>query len=264
MKKLWLILAVLAATQLTACGLGGTIETGNVGVRTMLGKVQQEEESPGFYTAVFSSVTEYTAKETNVILKDMTPKAKDKLRLADLDVTVYYKMAPGKVADFASTKAGMSARLQGESFIRPGYFLIENLAKGVISDEVSKFDSLTMHQNRTELELAVKAALQETLNKSDPGFFEITRVAVSSLLTDPSVEKSIQANISMNNEIDTAKKEVQKKLQEADAMTKTANALTPMLLQHEYIKAISRCADNPKCTLIVGGNSSNTMLNIPK
>ena len=263
MKKLWLILAALAVTQLTACGFG-TIETGNVGVRTKFGIVQQEEEAPGPYLAIFSHVDEYTGKETSVFLKDMTPKAKDKLRLADLDVTVYYKVAPSRIADFVSTHTSMSAKLQGENFIRPGYLLIDNLSRGVISDEVSKFDSLTMHQNRTELEQAIKTALQENLNKSDPGYFEITRVAVSSLLTDPTVEKSIQANIAMNNEIDTAKKEVQKKLQEADAMTKTANALTPMLLQHEYIKAIGRCADNPKCTLIVGGNASNTLLNIPK
>jgi len=134
----------------------------------------------------------------------------------------------------------------------------------VISDETSKFDSLTLHQNRTELEQAIKVSLTDQLNKSDPGFFEITRVNISTLLTDPSVEDSIRKNIQMNNEIDTAMKEVKKKQQEAEAMTKTANALTPMLLQNEYIKAIGRCADNPKCTLIVGGGSAVPMLNLPK
>lgn len=264
MKKLYLICcAALMSVFLTGCGFG-TIETGNVGVRTAFGKVQQDEEQPGVYTAFLSHVDEYTTKETFVALQNLTPKAKDKLIMKDLDVTVYYKMHPNKVADFASTHASMSARIQGESYIRPGYFLIENIAKGVISDEVSKFDSLTLHQDRTNLENAIKTSLAEQLNLSDPGYFEITRVNISTLLTDPSVEESIRKNIQMNNEIDTARKEVAKKLQEAEAMTKTANALTPMLLQHEYIKAIAKCADNPKCTLIVGGSSANTMLNIPK
>lgn len=264
MKKLYLICAIALSMLLTGCGFG-TIETGNVGVRTSFGKVQQEEEQPGIYTAIFSKVDEYTTKETFVSLQNLTPKAKDKLILKDLDVTVYYKIHPNKVADFASTHASMSGRMQGENFIRPGYFLIENLAKGVISDEVSKFDSLTLHQDRAKLEASIKTALTEQMNTSDPGYFEITRVNISTLLTDPSVEDSIRKNIQMSNEIDTARKEVAKKLQEAEAMTKTANALTPMLLQHEYIKAISKCAESSKCTLIIGGgNGAVPLVNLPR
>lgn len=260
MKKLFLIAIIAMSSLLTACG---TVETGNVGVRKTFGQVQQDEVQPGFYQSVLSSVDEYTTKETYVSLQNLTPKAKDKLILKDLDVTVYYKTNPSKVAEFVSTHAAMSAKMQGEGFIRPGYVLIDNMARGIVSDEVSGFDSLTLHQNRTDLEIAIKNALTAQLNKSDPGYFEVTRVVVSSLLTDPSVEESIRKNIAMTNEIDTARKEVQKKLEEANAMTKTANALTPMLLQHEYIQAIGKCADNPKCTLIVGGNTQ-TMLNLPK
>lgn len=260
MKKLFLIAMIAASTLLTACG---TVETGNVGVRKTFGQVQQDEVQPGFYQSILSSVDEYTTKETYVSLQNLTPKAKDKLILKDLDVTVYYKTNPQKVAEFVSTHAAMSAKMNGEGFIRPGYVLIENMARGIVSDEVSGFDSLTLHQNRTDLEVAIKNALAEQLNKSDPGYFEITRVVVSSLLTDPSVEESIRKNIAMTNEIDTAKKEVQKKLEEANAMMKTANALTPMLLQHEYIKAIDKCAANPGCTLFVGA-PGNLNMTLPK
>lgn len=260
MKKLFLIAIIAASSLLTACD---TIETGNVGVRKTFGQVQQEEVQPGFYQSILSSVDEYTTKETYVSLQNLTPKAKDKLILKDLDVTVYYKTNPTKVADFVSTHAAMSAKMQGEGFLRPGYILIDNMARGIVSDEVSGFDSLTLHQNRTDLEASIKNALTAQLNKSDPGYFEITRVVVSSLLTDPSVEESIRKNIAMTNEIDTARKEVQKKLEEANAMTKTANALTPMLLQHEYIQAIGKCADNPKCTLLIGTGAA-PMINLPK
>ena len=259
MKKMILIAGLALASLLTGCG--GTIETGNVGVRTSFGKIDQAEVDPGFYVAILSSVTEFTTKETYVSLQNLTPKAKDKLILKDLDVTVYYRTNPSKVAEFVSTHAGMSSKFEKENYYRPGYALIDNMARGIISDEVSGFDSLTLHQNRTDLEAAIKGALVESLNKSDPGYFEITRVVVSSLLTDPSVEESIRKNIAMTNEIDTARKDVQKKLEEANAMTKTANALTPMLLQHEYIKAIDKCASNPGCTLFVGapGNLNMTL-----
>lgn len=260
MKKLFLIALIGLSSLLTACG---QIETGNVGVRTSFGKIQAEEEAPGVYTALLSHVDEYTTKETYVSLQNLTPKAKDKLILKDLDVTVYYKTNPAKVADFASTHSGMSARMQDESFIRPGYILIDNVARGIVSDQVSEFDSLTLHQNRTDLEAVIKASLTAQLDKTDPGYFEITRVVVSSLLTDPSVEESIRKNIAMTNEIDTARKEVQKKLEEANAMTKTANALTPMLLQHEYIQAIDKCASNSGCTLFVGAPGGLNMT-LPK
>lgn len=263
MKKLYtLALMALASLALTGCGVG-TIETGHVGVRTSFGQVQQDEVQPGFYVAITSHVDEYTTKETSIALTNLTPKAKDKLRLQDLDVTVYYTTAANKIADFASTHTGMSAHMKGEGFIRPGYFLIENLAAGIISDETAKFDSMTLHQNRTELENGIKTSLSAQLQASDPGYFKITRVVASSLITDPSVEDSIRKNIAMSNEIDTAMKNVKKMQQEAEAMTKTANALTPMLLQNEYIKAIALCAGNPKCTLIVG-SSATPMLNLPK
>lgn len=261
MKKLYLALMIATSVLLTGCGFG-TIESGNVGVRTQFGKVQQEEEREGLYVAVLSSVVEYTAKETNVVLSNMTPKAKDKLILKDLDVAVYYRANPTKIAEFASSHAAMSAKLKDEDFVRPGYNMIDNMARGVISDEVSKFDSLTLHQNRSDLETAIKKALSDELNKTDPGYFEITRVVVTSLLTDPAVEESIRKNIQMNNEIDTARKEIDKKKQEADAMAKTAAALTPALLQHEFNAALMECAKRQGCTLIVDGSRNGSMLNI--
>lgn len=259
MKKLLAILAVIAATQLTGCG---TISTGDVGVRTTFGTVSQEEVGVGFYTALFSHVDEYTVKETSVTLDNMTPKAKDKLILKDLDVTVYYKMHANKVADFASTHASMSAVMKGEGAARPGYFLIENIAKGVISDETSKFDSLTLHQNRTALELAIKNSLAAQLDKTDPGYFEITRVIISSLLTDPTIEESIRKSIMVQNELATATQQVEVKRQLALANEKLTQSLTPTFLQHEYIEALKQCANGAHCTMVIDGSKGGAMMNI--
>jgi regulator of protease activity HflC (stomatin/prohibitin superfamily) len=259
-KKLMMILMVAIASLLTGCGF---VETGNVGVRTAFGQVESQEIQPGFYTAFFSHVDQFTVKETFVALENMTPRAKDNLTLKDLDVTVYYKMAPGKVADFAVGHAGMSVKAVGENFARPGYVLLENIARGVIYDEASKFDSLTMHQNRQGLESAITKSLVEALGKSDPGYFEITRVIIRSIQTDPQVEESIRKAVAKDKELEAAQKDVQVKQQMADANERLAHSLSPAFLQHEYIGALNECAKNQHCTMIVGG-SSTPLLNITK
>lgn len=250
------------AGLLTGCG---AIETGNVGVRTQFGQVEQTEVQPGFYTAVLSSVTEYTAKETSVSISDLTPKAADKLMLKDLDVTIFYESNPTLVADFVSHRSGMSALVQGDSAVRPGYVLIDKLARGASSSAVAKFDSQQLHSSREALEAEIRTMLQADLEASDPGMFKITRVNISSLLTDSSIEDSIRKNIQAQNDIATATKRVEVREQEAEANIKLAASLTPAFLQHEYIKAIEKCAENNGCMLIVGGGGNVTpMINMPK
>ena len=93
------VLALLAvAIALTSCG---TIESGNVGVRTTLGKVNPEEVEPGIYLGLpgISRVQEFSSKEIGIDLNDLTPKARDNLSLRDLDVTVYYRVQPSSIAD---------------------------------------------------------------------------------------------------------------------------------------------------------------------
>src|SRR5262245_7706880 len=85
--SLILILVIGAALLL---GVAGTIATGNVGVRTTLGIISQQEVTPGVYLKwpVISSVEEFTAKEVAIDLTDLTPKAKDNLSLRDMDVSI--------------------------------------------------------------------------------------------------------------------------------------------------------------------------------
>lgn len=251
----------IAAVLLLALGGCGVIDTGNVGVRTTMGQIGLSEEAPGFYTSPLSDVEEYTAKETSVSIIDLTPKAADKLMLKDLDVTIFYETNGTQIADFASKRAGMSARLEGDSFIRPGYILIDKLARGASSSAVSKFDSQKLHGNREALESKIAELLQGDLDKSDLGVFKITRVSVSSLLTDSSVEDSIRKNAQAENNIAAAIKQVQVVEQAALANLKLGSSLTPALLQHEYIDAIKVCATNPACTLIVGSDAT-PMLNM--
>ncbi len=263
MKKLFAIAILAIASLLTGCA--GVIETGNVGVRTSFGKIDLDEVGEGFYTNPFSSVLEYTARETSVEVIDLQPRAKDNLTLKDLDVSVYYTMAPEKIADFSATHKMMSASLTGDGdMIRPGYILLENQARGVIYDSVSRFDSMTLHQNRQALEADIMKNLRAELEKSDPGYFKITRVVIRGIQTDPQVEDSIRKSVAKDKEFEAAEKDVQVKKKMAAANLQLAESLTPAFLQHEYIGAIAECAKRQGCTLIVGGGNSVPLINLPK
>lgn len=274
MKKFLTGVFLLATLALTGCG--GTINTGNVGVRTSFGKIDPVEVGEGLYVAVLSHVDEYTTKETSIELENLQPRAKDNLTLKDLDATVYYKTNPSKVAEFVSTHAGQSAKMQGDDFSRAGYFLVQNVSKGQLSDEVSKLDSLTLHQNRQKLEDAVRISVQKELD-SDPnirGTFEVTRVVVRTVMTDPTIENSIRQAVSAQKELEAkekalliAKKDADIEKARADGKA-AANAalnqtLTKDYLQHEYNEALLQCAQRPNCTMIVG-TAGNTLLNVAK
>ena len=173
-------LAVLAVVglALTSCG---TIESGNVGVRTTLGKVSPEEVEPGLYLGVpgTSRVQEFSAKEIGIDLNDLTPKARDNLTLRDLDVTIYYRAANGSIADLYVKYAGLHQRDPGSGVFLPAYAMVLRLARNAIYEQASRIDSLVMHTQRDELGAAVKKSLQAELDANDKGVFTITRVAVS-------------------------------------------------------------------------------------
>lgn len=106
-----LSITALLCTLLSGCF--GTIDTGHVGVRTTFGKVDTEELQQGMYSALLSSVREFTAKEISVQLNNLTPKAKDNLSLKDLDVTIYYTIKPTVIAE-------MDIKYQGQGYYSEG------------------------------------------------------------------------------------------------------------------------------------------------
>jgi hypothetical protein len=258
MKKT--ILLLIAAMALTACG---RIETNAAGVRTSWnGTVDAKPESEGFYTSVVGHVDQYTMKEVPINLENMTPKAHDNLSLKELDATVYYKVRTAQaIRDLSVKRAGSAAKFDHEDFYRPAYFLVESIAKSEFADAVSKHDSLTIHTQRNKLEDEVKKAMQLSLDSSDPGTFEITRVVVRQVLTDPTVEQAIRNVVAKGKEKEAADLQVGIAQSLAEATAKTANTLTPAFLQHEYNQALMKFAEHGG-TVILDGSSSGKMISI--
>lgn len=266
-----LLLLVVVVLTATSCG---TLETGNVGVRTTLGKVNPEEVEPGIYLGVpgISSVQVFSAKEIAVDLNDLTPKARDNLSLRDLDLTVYYKVAAGAVADLYVKYAARHARAEGASEYLPAYQLVQGVARNVIYEESSKIDSLVMHTKRDEMAAAVRRGLQAELDANDKGVFTITRVVVRALTTDPAIEKAIQESVAAQKQLETTRQRIQ--IAEAEALVEIKKAegiakanqiinqsLTREYLQHEANLALMKFAEKGgTATVVIPANMQTAPL----
>jgi hypothetical protein len=258
MKKIALV-AMIAST-IVGCG---RIETGEVGVRTDFNKtIEMTELSPGWYGALLTSVSKYDIRETEISFVDMTPKAKDNLLLKDLDVSLFYKIDASKVAEMTTKYAGMSAATSYGSFF-PSFTLVERTARGVIYDSVSKFDSMTMHTKRSELENLILTQTQENLDYSDKGVFTVTKIIIRNLSTDQALEESIRTKVRVENEITATRQQIELAKAEAERVrveyegVKKRNQLlnesiTPQLIEYKKAIALEECGGRVGCTMIVG------------
>jgi len=264
MKRGFLGLLGAVAVSMMLSGCWGTIETGNVGVRTNLnGTVDQQLVSEGFYWAITSSVKEFTTKEIPVDLENMQPKAKDNLSLKDLDVTVRYQVTPASIRGLVTTKTNSSAKQDGVYW--PGYFLVASVAKSEIADSVAGMDSLTIHTLRTQLEERSKKAIQKSLDTTDPGVFQINQVIVRQVTTDPTIENAIRNVVAKDKELQAAKLGIEIAEANAAATQKTAQTLTPAFLQHEYNQVLMEFAKKGNGnTLILDGSPGSKLLQVAK
>jgi regulator of protease activity HflC (stomatin/prohibitin superfamily) len=262
-KRILLGIALLvgALALLTSCG---TVESGNVGVRTTLGKVSADKVEPGVYLGLpgISRVQEFSAKEIGLDMNDLTPKARDNLTLRDLDVTVYYRVAGGAIADLYVKYAGQHTRDEGSRVNLPAYALLQRLARNAVYEQASRIDSLVMHTRRDELAAAVSKALQVELHANDKGVFAVTRVVIRSLTTDPAIEKAIQESVAAQKPLETTKQRIAIAEAEAQVEVKKAEgiaeanliinqSLTREYLQHESNLALHKFAEKGGTTTVV-------------
>lgn len=253
---------ILVAVALTSCG---TIESGNVGVRTTLGRVNPDEVEPGLYLGVpgISRVQEFSGKEIGIDLNDLTPKARDNLSLRDLDVTIYYRVLPTSIADLTVKYAAQHGLEEGKrSVYLPANGLLQRLARNALYEQAARIDSLVMHTRRDELAAAVQKALQAELDANDKGVFTITRVVIRALTTDPAIEKAIQDSVAAQKQLETTKQriaiaeaEAQVEIKKAEGIAKANQiinqSLTREYLQHESNLALQKFAEKGGTNTVV-------------
>jgi regulator of protease activity HflC (stomatin/prohibitin superfamily) len=277
MQNMWFQRAVAGFLVLFGIAVvlssAGTLESGNVGVRTTLGKVDPEEVTAGVYFKLpfITRIQEFSAKEIGIDLNDLTPKAKDNLSLRDLDVTVFYKTTDGAVADLYVKYAAQHLRDEATRVYFPAYGLLQRLSRNAVYEETAKFDSLIMHTRREELAQAVLKALQGELDKNDKGVFSVTRVVIRQLTTDPAIEKAIQDSVAAQKQLETTKQRIQIAEAEAQVEIKKAEgiakanqiinqSLTREYLQHESNLALQKFAEKGASTVVIPANMQTAPL----
>ena len=267
---------VLALLLLLLGGAFGTIDTGNVGVRTTLGIMDREEVTPGVFTKwpLISRVQEFTGKEVSIDLTDLTPKARDNLSLRDMDISVFYRAESAAIADLFAKYANQSALLEDSGVMLPAYNLVFRVARNAAYEEVAKLDSLVMHTRRDELANAMHQNMQQELDSTDPGVFKVTRVVIRAVSTDPSIEESIRTAVSNQKKLEAmevqtriAEKEAQIKVTEArgiaDSNRIISGSLTREYLQHEANQALLKFAEsgNSSTVVVPAGMAVTPLLN---
>ena len=241
------------------------VETGHVAVVKTLGKVSVNEVGEGIHVKLpfVQSIEKYIAKEINFTHVDLRPKAADNLSLADLDVTVYYKVIPSAIAETEIKYSG--TRERGTTGWKPAFGLIYQESRGAAYDAVSQIESLELHKLREQLGTTIAEKLQAKLDQSDNGTFEITRVIIRALNTDPSIEQSIQLAVQNEKKLEAKKLEVEIAQQDAQIEIERAKgiaeanaiinaSLTPEYLQHEINIALQKFADNSGSVVVIPAN----------
>ena len=261
---LWALIIIVGAVVVFSSSY--IIETGNVGVKKTLGTVDLEEVTPGFHLRLplVTSVREFSGKENSFDLTDLTPKAADNLSLRDLDVTVFYATSANKISDVAVKYAASEQPAEG-GVLYPGYALVWREARGAVYEVVAKVDSLQLHKQRNELQADIQSLLQNRLDAEDPKVFNISRVVVRALNTDPSIEASIQLAVQNQKRLEAKKIEVEIAAKEAEIEVAKAQgiakanqiinaSLTAEYLQHEINLALREFAKNDGQAIVIPAN----------
>ncbi len=184
------------------------IDTGNVGVESTLGQVKAAELPPGIHITLFKTVHEMTAKEMSMQLADMKPKTRDNLFMEDLDVDVYYRINPTKIADLTVKYQGdVKADKNGDGIV--AFDRVYRTARESVYSVTSRYDALTLNTSRTPFAAELIRSLQTELNKNDPDTFTVTDINIRSLVTDKQIEQSNQANAVVLNQIKQEERQVE-------------------------------------------------------
>lgn len=269
---------LLVVLAVAFAGVAGTIGTGNIGVRTTLGVISPDEVTPGVYVKwpFISTVREFTAKEIAIDVQDLTPKAKDNLSLRDMDISIYYRAEAEKIAELQSKYANQSVRDEGSGIWLPAQGLVLRLVRNAAYEEVARVDSLVMHTKRDDIAEAIRKSVQAELEHNDPGVFQVTRVVIRAVVTDPSIEESIRAAVAnqkkleaMTIQTEIAKKEADIRVTEAEGIARAnriiADSLTREYLQHEANLALLKFAEkgNTNTVVVPANMSAAPLISIP-
>ncbi|WP_151708851.1 SPFH domain-containing protein [Acinetobacter brisouii] len=265
------LLLVGMSVGFTGCA---KVETGHVGVESVLGKMKMEELPPGVYQTLTKDVKVISTRETTVSITNIHPKTKDNVTMQDFDVDIRYMIEPSKVADTLSILAGdLTVNEDGDQVV--GERFVKRHALEAVFSAAAKYDSSQIHLKRDQIAADIVSELQKSLNKDMKGTFIIPGATVRSLVTDHRLEQAITRAAQI--EFDISRKKEELKLAEADAQViKTraqaqadanhiiATSLTPMLIRKMEIEAQQAFAGQGTHTVLLPSGGGTPLINVNK
>ena len=250
MKSIFKLFTVIGVA-LSVTGCFKVVETGQVGIRTTFtGKIESEELQQGFHLKILSDIKKFSVKQIPIDLSDLKPKASDNLRLQDFDVTVYYTINPAAVSDIY-IKYQNSTIQSPDGVYYPAYQLIHNLARSAANDAVSKFPSMQLNEKRLELENNIMASLQSELDAAEKGVFTVDRVNVTNIITDPTVEQSIQKIADTENQKIIARNQLEIAKTQAEEYKIRSESITESILQDKQLDVLMKLATTENRVFVI-------------
>lgn len=250
MKSIFKLFTVIGIA-LSVTGCFKVVETGQVGIRTTFsGKIESEELQQGFHLKILSDIKKFSVKQIPIDLSDLKPKASDNLRLQDFDVTVYYTINPAAVSDIY-IKYQNSTIQSPDGVYYPAYQLIHNLARSAANDAVSKFPSMQLNEKRLELENNIMASLQSELDAAEKGVFTVDRVNVTNIITDPTVEQSIQKIADTENQKIIARNQLEIAKTQAEEYKIRSESITESILQDKQLDVLMKLATTENRVFVI-------------
>lgn len=250
MKSIFKLFTVIGVA-LSVTGCFKVVETGQVGIRTTFtGKIESEELQQGFHLKILSDIKKFSVKQIPIDLSDLKPKASDNLRLQDFDVTVYYTINPAAVSDIY-IKYQNSTVQSPDGVYYPAYQLIHNLARSAANDAVSKFPSMQLNEKRLELENNIMASLQSELDAAEKGVFTVDRVNVTNIITDPTVEQSIQKIADTENQKIIARNQLEIAKTQAEEYKIRSESITESILQDKQLDVLMKLATTENRVFVI-------------
>ena len=227
MKKV--ILIALMAVMLLTTGCFRVIESGEVGVKKTLGKIDPNEVDVGlnFFVPFVSWIEKFDVKTQQIKETAEVPSIEG--LIVRLDVSTIYKLQSDKVAELKSSVSGDYATTLLEPYIR-----------SAVRDTVSGYEAKSMYaeEGRHEIALKVKEKLKETLESRgiiiedvllrDIGLPDVVTVAIQKKLGAEQVSQQKEF------ELQSARKDAEIRIVEAGGIAE-ANRIISHSLTNEYI-----------------------------
>jgi len=231
-----------------------TIETGNVGVLTLYGKVTNEVLPEGIHLInPLKSVHKVSVRTQSVKESASVPSSEG--LVINLDTSVVLHLKPDHAADVYQ-KLG------------PDYMetLVEPNVRSAVREATASHSANTLYSSaREEVAQQIKTSLELVLA---PRGIEVEQILLRDIQLPPTLKASIeskqqaeQESLAMSFKLQKERQEAERKRIEAqgirDFQTTVSQGISAQLLQWKGIEATETLAKSPNTKVVVIGNSKN-------